>query len=61
MYNLQTDDWRKIFDAELKDLYSGPDILEEIKKRKLQQTGHVWRERKDLVSVILGKDPNEKR
>ncbi|KAJ4431790.1 hypothetical protein ANN_20395 [Periplaneta americana] len=41
-----TEEWRKFYNAELHALYSSPDIIRNIKSRRLRWTGHVARSHK---------------
>jgi hypothetical protein len=38
-----TGEWRKLHSAELHNLYSSPDIIREIKSRRMRWAGHVAR------------------
>jgi hypothetical protein len=38
-----TGEWRKLHNGELHDLYSLPDIIRQIKSRRMRWTGHVAR------------------
>jgi hypothetical protein len=57
-----TEDWRKLHNEELNDLYYSPNIFRIIKSRIMKLAGHVGRfgERKGLYGVMVGK-PEEKR
>jgi len=44
----QTWEWRKRYNDELRDLYNRPDIVNEIKRKRLEWAGHVWRKPKAL-------------
>jgi hypothetical protein len=37
------DDWRKLHDEELHDLYSSPNVIRMIKSRRMRWVGHVAR------------------
>jgi hypothetical protein len=57
-----TGDWRKLHNEELRNLYSSPDIIRQIKLRHMRWAGHVARmggERK-VCRVLVGK-PEGKR
>jgi hypothetical protein len=38
-----TGEWRKMHDGELHNLYSSPDIVRQVKSRKMRWAGHVAR------------------
>jgi hypothetical protein len=38
-----TGDWRKLYNVELRDLYSSPSIIRIIKSRRMRWAGHVAR------------------
>ncbi|KAJ4446290.1 hypothetical protein ANN_12985 [Periplaneta americana] len=57
-----TGEWRKLHNAELHALYSSPDIIRNIKSRRLRWAGHVARmgESRNAYRVLIGK-PEGKR
>jgi hypothetical protein len=57
-----TGQWRKLLNGELHNLYSSPDIIRQIKSRKMRWAGHVarMREGRKVYRVLVGK-PEEKR
>jgi hypothetical protein len=57
-----TGEWRKLHNEELHTLYSSPDIIRQIKSRRMRWAGHVARMGKDrkLYKVLVGK-PEGKR
>ncbi|KAJ4432334.1 hypothetical protein ANN_20953 [Periplaneta americana] len=57
-----TGEWRKLHNAELHALYSSPDIIRNIKSRRLRWAGHVacMGEYKNAYSVFVGR-PEGKR
>ncbi|KAJ4434159.1 hypothetical protein ANN_16479 [Periplaneta americana] len=57
-----TGDWRKLHNAELHALYSSPDIIRNIKSRRLRWAGHVARmgESRNVYRVLVGR-PEGKR
>jgi hypothetical protein len=57
-----TGEWRKLRSGELHNLYSSPDIIGQIKSRRMGWAGHVARmgEGRNLYRVLVGK-PEGKR
>jgi hypothetical protein len=57
-----TGEWRKLYNEELTDLYSLPNIIQEIKLRRMGWAGHVacMGERRGAYRVLVGK-PKGKR
>jgi hypothetical protein len=57
-----TGEWRKLHNEELHNLYSSPDIIRQIKSRRMGWAGHVARmeEERKLYRVFVGK-PEGKR
>ncbi|KAJ4448991.1 hypothetical protein ANN_00383 [Periplaneta americana] len=57
-----TGEWRKLHNAELHTLYSSPDIIRNIKSRRLRWAGHVARmgESRNAYRVLVGR-PEGKR
>ncbi|KAJ4450771.1 hypothetical protein ANN_02201 [Periplaneta americana] len=57
-----TGEWRKLHNAELHALYSSPDIIRNIKSRRLRWAGHVARmgESRNAYRVLVGR-PEGKR
>jgi hypothetical protein len=55
-------EWRKLHNRELHNLYSSPDIIRQIKSRRMRWAGHVTRmgEGRNLYRVLVGK-PEGKR
>jgi hypothetical protein len=52
-----TGEWRKLHNGELHNLYSSPDIIRQIKSRKMRWAGHVARmgEGRNVYRVLVGK------
>jgi hypothetical protein len=52
-----TGEWRKLHNRELQNLYSSPDIIRQIKSRRMRWAGHVARvgEGRTLYRVLVGK------
>ena len=52
-----TEEWRKLHNEELSDLYSSPNIVREIRSRVMSWAGHVARmgERRGIYRVLVGK------
>jgi hypothetical protein len=57
-----TGEWRKLHNAELHILYSSPNIIKQIKSRRMRWMGHVvhMEEKRKCYKVLVGK-PEEKR
>jgi hypothetical protein len=57
-----TGEWRKLHNGELHNLYLSPDIIRQIKSRRMRWAGHVARmgEWRNLYRVLVGK-PEGKR
>jgi hypothetical protein len=57
-----TGEWRKLHNEELHNLYSSPDIIRQIKSRRMRWAGHVTRmgEETNEYKVLVGK-PEGKR
>jgi hypothetical protein len=55
-------EWRKLHSEELYNLYSSPDIVRQVKSRRMRWAGHVacMGEEKKVYMVLVGK-PEEKR
>jgi hypothetical protein len=52
-----TGEWRKLHGGELHNLYSSPDIIRQIKSRRMRWAGHVARmgEGRNVYRVLVGK------
>jgi hypothetical protein len=57
-----TGEWRKVHNVELDNLYSSPDIIRQIKSRRMRWARHVARlgEGRNMYKVLMGK-PEGKR
>jgi hypothetical protein len=57
-----TGEWKKLYNEELNDLYSLPNIVRVVKSRRMRQEGHVarMREERGVHRVLVGK-PEGKR
>jgi hypothetical protein len=57
-----TGEWRKLHSEELHNLYSSPNIIRQIKSRRMRWAGHVARvgEERNVLRVLMGK-PEGKR
>jgi hypothetical protein len=56
-----TGEWRKLHNEELHNLYSSPDIIRQVKSRRMRWEGHVSRmgEERKVYKVLVGK-PQER-
>jgi len=52
-----TEEWQRLHNEELKDLYSSPNIVRVIKSRRMRWAGHVARmsEERGVYRVLVGK------
>jgi hypothetical protein len=57
-----TEEWRKLHNEELRDLYSSPSIIRITKSRRMRWAGHVARmvEKRNAYRLLVGK-PEGKR
>jgi hypothetical protein len=57
-----TGEWRKLHNEELHNLYSSPDIIRQVKSRRMRRAGHVacMGEERKVYKVLVGK-PEGKR
>jgi hypothetical protein len=57
-----TGEWRKLHSEELHNLYSSPNIIRQMKSRRMSWAGHVARmgEERNVYRVLMGK-PEGKR
>jgi hypothetical protein len=52
-----TGEWRKLHNEELHNLFSSPDIIRQVKSRRMMWAGHVARmgEERKVYKVLVGK------
>jgi hypothetical protein len=52
-----TGEWRKLHNEELHNLYSFPDIIRQVRSRRMRWAGHVARmgEERKVYKVLVGK------
>jgi hypothetical protein len=52
-----TGEWRKLHSEELHNLYSSPDIIKQVKSRRMRWAGHVasMGEERKVYKVLVGK------
>jgi hypothetical protein len=57
-----TGEWRKLHNGELHNLYSSPDIIRQIKSRRMRWAGHVARmgEGRNVYRVLVGKSEGKR-
>jgi hypothetical protein len=57
-----TGEWRKLHSGELHNLYSSPDIIRQIKSRRMRWAGHVARmgEWRNVYRVLVGKSEGKR-
>ncbi|VVC30294.1 eIF3G, RNA recognition motif,RNA recognition motif domain,Eukaryotic translation initiation factor 3 [Cinara cedri] len=60
-FDVLTNEWRKLHNEELQSLFQRPDILKEIKKRRLVWAGHAWRKHDSLIRRVIEKNPVGRR
>jgi hypothetical protein len=58
-----TGEWRKLHNEELHNLYSSPDILRQVKSRRMRWAGHVAStgEERKVYKVLVGKPEGRRR
>jgi hypothetical protein len=58
-----TEEWRKLHNEELNDLYSPPSIVWVIKLRRMRWAGHVacMGQRRGIYWVLVGKPEGKRR
>jgi hypothetical protein len=57
-----TGGWRKLYNEELRDLYSSPSIIRIIKSRRMRWAGHVARrgEKRNAYRLLVGKQEGKR-
>jgi hypothetical protein len=56
----ETGEWRKLHDEELHNLYSFPDIIRQVKSRRMRWAGHVARMGEEIIHCFGGKARRKK-
>ncbi|VVC38751.1 Reverse transcriptase domain [Cinara cedri] len=60
-FDVLTNEWRKLHNEELQSLFQRPDILKEIKKRRLVWARHAWRKHDSLIRRVIEENPVGRR
>ncbi|VVC44605.1 Reverse transcriptase domain [Cinara cedri] len=60
-YDVLANEWRKLHNEEVQSLFQRPDILKEIKKRRLVWAGHAWRKHDSLIRRVIEENPVGRR
>jgi hypothetical protein len=57
-----TGEWRKLHNEEVRNLYSSPDIIRQVKARRMRWAGHVARmgEERKVYKVLVGKSEGKR-
>jgi hypothetical protein len=57
-----TGEWRKLHNEELRNWYSSPDIIRQVKSRRMRWAGHVARmgEKRKVYKVLVGKSEGKR-
>jgi hypothetical protein len=57
-----TGEWRKLHSEELHNVYSSPDIIRQVKSRRMRWAGHVARmeEERKVYKVLVGKPEGQR-
>jgi hypothetical protein len=57
-----TEEWRKLHSEELHNVYSSPDIIRQVKSRRMRWAGHVARmgEERKVYKVLVGKSEGKR-
>jgi hypothetical protein len=57
-----TGEWRKMHNEKLHNFYSSPDIIKQIKSRRMRWAGHVARmgEQRKVYKVLVGKSEGKR-
>jgi hypothetical protein len=57
-----TENWRKLHNEELHNMYSSPDIIRQMKSRRMKWAGHVARmvEKRKLYKLLVGKSERKR-
>jgi len=55
--------WRRLYDEEIHNLYTSPNIIRVIKSRRMRWAGHVARRERDMKNtckILVGKPEGKK-
>jgi len=61
IYDQELQGWRKRHNQELTELFNRPNIINEIKRNKLEWAGHAVRKQDSMVQRVLQENPKRKR
>ena len=61
IYDQELQGWRKRHNQELTELFNRPNIINEIKRSKLEWAGHAVRKQDSMVQRVLQENPKRKR
>jgi len=60
-FDVLTNEWRKLHNNEMQSFFQRPDILKEIKKRRIVWAEHAWRKHDSLIRRVIEENPEGRR